>query len=40
VIDIYEARRAEELIDWAQRCAARNAQKADAVAQTKAAEVR
>jgi citrate lyase beta subunit len=37
VIDIYEARRAEELLEWAQLCAERDAEKAAAVARTKAA---
>jgi citrate lyase beta subunit len=40
VIDLYEARRAEELIEWAELCAERNAYKAEAVARTKAAEQR
>ena len=38
VIDVYEARRAEELLEWAELCAERNAEKAEAVARTKAAE--
>jgi citrate lyase subunit beta / citryl-CoA lyase len=37
VIDLYEARRAEELLEWAQLCAERDAEKAEAVARTKAA---
>jgi citrate lyase subunit beta / citryl-CoA lyase len=37
VIDIYEGRRAEELLEWAQLCAERDAEKAEAVARTKAA---
>jgi citrate lyase subunit beta/citryl-CoA lyase len=40
VIDVYEARRAEELLDWAQCCADKDAEKAEAVARTKAAEGR
>ncbi len=40
VIDVYEARRAEELLEWAALCAERNAEKAEAVARTKAAEQR
>jgi hypothetical protein len=40
VIDLYEARRAEELIEWAELCAERNADKAEAVARTQAAEQR
>jgi hypothetical protein len=40
VIDVYEARRAEELLEWADLCAERNADKAEAVARTKAAEQR
>jgi hypothetical protein len=40
VIDVYEARRAEELLEWAELCAERNAGKAEAVARTKAAEQR
>jgi citrate lyase subunit beta / citryl-CoA lyase len=40
MIDVYEARRAEELLEWAQLCAERNADKAEAVARTKAAESR
>jgi citrate lyase beta subunit len=40
VIDVYEARRAEELLEWADLCAERNAEKADAVARTKAAQQR
>jgi citrate lyase beta subunit len=40
MIDVYEARRAEELIEWAELCAERNAGKAEAVARTKAAEQR
>ena len=38
VIDVYEARRAEQLLEWAQLCAERNAEKAEAVVRTKAAE--
>jgi citrate lyase subunit beta/citryl-CoA lyase len=38
VIDVYEARRAEELLEWAELCAERNAQKAEAVERTTAAE--
>jgi len=38
VIDVYEARRAEELLDWAQLCAEKDAHKAAAVARTQAAE--
>jgi citrate lyase subunit beta / citryl-CoA lyase len=38
IIDVYEARRAEELLEWAQLCADRNAEKAECVARTKAAE--
>jgi citrate lyase subunit beta/citryl-CoA lyase len=38
VIDVYEARRAEELLEWAELCAEKDAHKAQAVAQTKAAE--
>ncbi len=38
VIDMYEARRAEELLEWAQLVAERDAEKADAVARAKAAE--
>jgi citrate lyase subunit beta/citryl-CoA lyase len=38
VIDVYEARRAEELLDWAQLCAEKDAEKAAAVARTQAAE--
>ncbi len=38
VIDRYEADRAEELLDWAQLCAERDREKADAVARTRAAE--
>jgi citrate lyase subunit beta/citryl-CoA lyase len=37
VVDIYEARRAEELLEWAQLVAERDAEKAEAVARTKAA---
>jgi citrate lyase subunit beta/citryl-CoA lyase len=40
VIDVYEAHRAEELLEWAQLCAERNAEKAACVARTKAAEQR
>jgi citrate lyase subunit beta/citryl-CoA lyase len=40
VVDVYEARRAEELLEWAELCAERNAEKAEAVARTKAAEQR
>jgi citrate lyase beta subunit len=40
VIDLYEARRAEEVIEWADLCAEHNAYKAEAVARTKAAEQR
>jgi hypothetical protein len=40
VIDVYQARRAEELLDWAQLCAERNADKSEAVERTKAAEQR
>jgi citrate lyase beta subunit len=40
MIDIYEAQRAEELLEWAQLCAQRNAEKAEAVARAKAAEQR
>jgi citrate lyase beta subunit len=40
VIDVYEARRAEELLEWAELCAERNAEKAEAVARTRAAEQR
>jgi citrate lyase beta subunit len=40
VIDVYEARRAEELLEWAELCAERNAEKAEAVARAKAAEQR
>jgi citrate lyase subunit beta/citryl-CoA lyase len=40
VIDGYEARRAEELLEWAELCAERNAEKAEAVARTKATEPR
>jgi citrate lyase subunit beta/citryl-CoA lyase len=40
VVDVYEARRAEELLEWAELCAERNADKAEAVARTKAAEQR
>jgi citrate lyase subunit beta/citryl-CoA lyase len=38
LIDVYEARRAEELLEWAALCAERNAAKAEAVARTQAAE--
>jgi citrate lyase subunit beta/citryl-CoA lyase len=38
ITDVYEARRAEELLEWAELCAERNAEKAEAVARTKAAE--
>jgi citrate lyase subunit beta/citryl-CoA lyase len=38
IIDVYEARRAEELLEWAQLCADRDAEKAECVARTKAAE--
>lgn len=34
-IDLYEARRAEELLEWAHLCAERDAEKAEAVARTK-----
>jgi citrate lyase subunit beta/citryl-CoA lyase len=37
IIDGYEARRAEELLEWAELCAARDADKAEAVARTQAA---
>jgi citrate lyase subunit beta / citryl-CoA lyase len=37
MIDVYEARRAEELLEWAQLCADRNAEKAECVARAKAA---
>jgi citrate lyase subunit beta/citryl-CoA lyase len=40
VIDVYEARRAEELVEWAQLCADRDAEKAECVARMKAAEQR
>ena len=40
MIDRYEACRAEELIEWAGLCAEHNADKAEAVARTKAAEPR
>ena len=40
IIDVYEARRAEELLDWAQLCADRDTEKAECVARTKAAEQR
>jgi citrate lyase subunit beta/citryl-CoA lyase len=40
VIDGYEAHRAEELLEWAHLCAERNAEKAECVARTKAAEQR
>jgi citrate lyase subunit beta / citryl-CoA lyase len=40
VIDVYEARRAEELLEWAELCVERNAGKAEAVARTRAAEQR
>jgi citrate lyase subunit beta/citryl-CoA lyase len=38
VIDVYEAGRAEELLEWAQLCAEKDAEKAAAVARTRAAE--
>jgi citrate lyase beta subunit len=38
VIDVYEARRAEELLEWADMCAERNAEKAEVMARTKATE--
>ena len=38
VIDGYEARRAEELLEWAEACAERDREKAEAVARTQAAE--
>jgi citrate lyase subunit beta/citryl-CoA lyase len=38
VIDVYEAQRAEELLEWADLCAEHDAQKAAAVARTKTAE--
>ena len=38
VIDGYEARRAEELLEWAEACAERDRDKAEAVARTRAAE--
>jgi citrate lyase subunit beta / citryl-CoA lyase len=40
VIDVYEAQRAEELLEWAELCAERNVDKAEAVARTKVAEQR
>ena len=39
VIDSYEARRAEELLEWAQMCAERDREKAEAVAHARASEV-
>lgn len=38
IIDSYEARRAEELLDWAMLCADRDQEKAEAVSRTEAAE--
>ena len=38
VIDGYEARRAEELLEWVEACAERDREKAEAVARTQAAE--
>jgi citrate lyase subunit beta/citryl-CoA lyase len=38
VVDIYEARRARELLQWAEACAERDREKAEAVARTRAAE--
>ena len=38
VIDKYEARRARELMEWAEACARRDREKEEAVARTKAAE--
>ncbi len=38
VIDGYEARRAEELLEWAQACTERDREKAEAVARTRGAE--
>jgi citrate lyase subunit beta/citryl-CoA lyase len=40
VIDVYEAQRAEELLEWAQLCAERDATKVEAVARARAAEPR
>jgi citrate lyase subunit beta/citryl-CoA lyase len=40
LIDVNEARRAEELLEWADLCAERDAEKAAAVARTRAAEQR
>jgi hypothetical protein len=37
---VYEAQRAEELLEWAQLCAERDATKVEAVARARAAEPR
>jgi citrate lyase beta subunit len=39
-IDKYEARRARELLQWAEACAERDREKAEAVSRTEAAEER